>query len=206
MRTRYKPWAKPYLGEHREVVIETIEDGEGFFSSPNLEMEIGCGKGDFIVSLAEKNPQKNYLAVEVSAMVAAMAARKIVDKKITNVRIVVDDVAKVLPILKGETLYAIYLNFSDPWPKKRHEKRRLTFPLKLLEYIRLLKKGGHLYFKSDNDVLFAYSLATIKESPFEIISFTSDYRTLEEGDAMSEYEKQFRGVGKNINRIVARRK
>lgn len=206
MRTRYKPWAKPFLSEHREIALEKIEDDPGFFASAPLEMEIGCGKGDFIVALAEQNPHTHYLAFEVSAMVAAMATRKVVEKKLANVRIIVEDVAKALPSLKSESLGAIYLNFSDPWPKKRHEKRRLTFPSKLLEYTRLLSKGGHLYFKSDNDNLYEYSLTTIKDSTLEIISYTSDYAILDDGDAMSEYERQFRGLGKNINRIVARRK
>ncbi len=206
MRTRYKPWAKPYLDDHQEIVIKSLDDDPSFFADGPLEMEIGCGKGDFIVALATNNPNTKYLAIEVSAMVAAMAARKAVENKLQNIRFIVDDVAKILPLFLDETLGAIYLNFSDPWPKKKHEKRRLTFPAKLLEYTRILKKGGYLIFKSDNDALYNYSLSTIKESPLELIAYTDNYSALVEGDAMSEYEKQFRSLSKNINRIVARRK
>ncbi|MDY0345621.1 MAG: tRNA (guanosine(46)-N7)-methyltransferase TrmB [Bacilli bacterium] len=206
MRTRYKPWAKPYLEEHKEFVITNFLSNDGFFADNDLEMEIGCGKGDFIVALAEKNPHKNYLAIEVSAMVAAMALKKIVEKKLVNVRIIVEDVAKVLPLCRDEMLQVVYLNFSDPWPKKRHEKRRLTFPSKLLEYTRILNKGGYVYFKSDNETLYEYSLTTFQDSPLEIIIYTDNYSQLDDNDAMSEYEKQFRSEGKNINRIVARRK
>lgn len=206
MRTRYKPWAKPYLAAHSEVVLTNLNDDESFFKNEIIEMEIGCGKGDFIVALAEANPHINYLAIEVSAMVAAMATRKVVEKNLHNVRIIVDDVAKILPILRDGMLSALYLNFSDPWPKVRHEKRRLTFPSKLVEYKRILKIGGFVYFKSDNDDLYQYSLIAFTQSPLEVTSYTSDYQSLEAGDAMSEYERQFRNIGKNINRIVARRK
>lgn len=206
MRTRYKPWAKPYLEEHREIVISSISDDEGFFRKADIKLEIGCGKGDFIVELAEENPHTNYLAIEVNPIIAAIATRKIVDKKLTNVRIMVDDVANILPTLPNAMLSALYFNFSDPWPKIRHEKRRLTFPPKLLEYNRILKEDGYIYFKSDNDGLYEYSLRTFAESPFKIIATTNNYLDLDIDDAMSEYERQFRGLGKNINRIVARRK
>ncbi|MFA6780642.1 MAG: tRNA (guanosine(46)-N7)-methyltransferase TrmB, partial [Bacilli bacterium] len=129
-----------------------------------------------------------------------------VEKKLVNVRIIVEDVAKVLPLCRDEMLQVVYLNFSDPWPKKRHEKRRLTFPSKLLEYTRILNKGGYVYFKSDNETLYEYSLTTFQDSPLEIIIYTDNYSQLDDNDAMSEYEKQFRSEGKNINRIVARRK
>ncbi|MDD4154282.1 MAG: tRNA (guanosine(46)-N7)-methyltransferase TrmB [Bacilli bacterium] len=206
MRTRYKPWAKPYLQLHREIVLANLADDVSFFATENLAMEIGCGKGDFIVALAEANPATHYLAIEVSPIIAAMATRKIVDKQLTNVRVITEDVAKILPSLNDMSLDAIYLNFSDPWPKRRHEKRRLTFPAKLLEYKRILKSGGYLFFKSDNDGLYEYSRQTFAESPLEVISETNNYETLEVGDALSEYERQFRSEGKNINRIVARRK
>ncbi|NMV82602.1 MAG: tRNA (guanosine(46)-N7)-methyltransferase TrmB [Erysipelotrichia bacterium] len=205
MRTRFKPWALPYLDEHREIVLTSIEEDEAFFSFPHLEIEIGCGKGDFIVEKAELFPKTHFLAVEVSAMVAAMATKKIVEKEVTNVRVIVEDIAKILPVCQAQTFDAIYLNFSDPWPKKRHEKRRLTFPTKLLEYIRILKVGGHLYFKSDNSGLYEYSLLAISDSPFQVVSSTSNYKFLEAGDAMTEYEKLFRSEGISIKRIIARR-
>ncbi len=109
MRTRYKPWAKPYLDDHQEIVIKSLDDDPSFFADGPLEMEIGCGKGDFIVALATNNPNTKYLAIEVSAMVAAMAARKAVENKLQNIRFIVDDVAKILPLFLDETLGAIYL-------------------------------------------------------------------------------------------------
>ncbi|MFA5421221.1 MAG: tRNA (guanosine(46)-N7)-methyltransferase TrmB [Bacilli bacterium] len=205
MRTRFKPWAKPYLDEHRDIALEDISGDKHFFTDPHLRLEIGCGKGDFVIALAERNPSVHFLAIEVAAMVAAMAARKIVDKELKNVRLLIDDAAKLIPLFPDQMFEAIYLNFSDPWPKKRHEKRRLTSPAKLLEYMRILKVGGHIYFKSDNDELYEYSLSAFKESPFEIVSHTNDYQVLDCEDAMTEYEKQFRGEGKTINRLVARR-
>lgn len=206
MRTRYKPWAKPYLEEHRDIVVASFDNDKAFFAASDLRMEIGCGKGDFIVAMAEKNPQANFLAIELSPMVSAMAVRKIVEKKLTNIRVMVDDVAKILPNCRDMMFETIYLNFSDPWPKRRHEKRRLTSPQKLLEYMRILKVGGYVYYKSDNDSFYAYSLETFVSSPLEIVMYTSNYQPLDESDAMSEYERLFRSEGKNINRLVARRK
>ena len=206
MRTRYKPWAKPFLEEHHDIVVASFDDDKTFFSASNLRMEIGCGKGDFVVAMAEKNPQVNFLAIEVSPMVSAMAVRKIVEKKLSNIRVMVDDVAKILPACQDMMFDAIYLNFSDPWPKRRHEKRRLTSPQKLLEYMRILKVGGYVYYKSDNDGFYAYSLEMFANSPLEIVSHTNDYQPLDDSDAMSEYERLFRSEGKNINRLVARRK
>ena len=139
-------------------------------------------------------------------MVAAMAVRKIVEKGLLNIHILVADVAHILPQCRDEMFTALYLNFSDPWPKRRHEKRRLTYPQKLLEYKRIIKDGGYIYYKSDNDEFYHYSLEMFTNSPFTVISNTSNYQPLNEDDAMSEYERLFRNEGKNINRIVARRK
>ena len=97
-----------------------------YLNRPNLYLEIGPGKGDFIVQMARKNPQLNFLVIELNISVAAMAAVKIVDAGLENVKLIVDDALVVLPLLKPHSLETIFLNFSDPWPKKRHEKRRLT--------------------------------------------------------------------------------
>jgi len=206
MRTRFKPWAKPYLEQHRDIVVDDLAFDQAFFVHDDLRMEIGCGKGDFVVTMAEKNSTVHFLAVEVSPMVAAMAVRKIVEKGLLNIRILVADVAHILPQCRDEMFSALYLNFSDPWPKRRHEKRRLTYPQKLLEYKRIIKDGGYIYYKSDNDEFYHYSLEMFTNSPFTVISNTSNYQPLNEDDAMSEYERLFRNEGKNINRIVARRK
>ncbi|MFA5481013.1 MAG: tRNA (guanosine(46)-N7)-methyltransferase TrmB [Bacilli bacterium] len=206
MRTRFKSWAKPYLEEHASIALPSLESDANFFSHDFLHLEIGCGKGDFIIAMAKRFPHVHFLAVEVSAMVAAVATKKIVDEGIDNVRVMVENIDAIFPLFKEQMFDVIYLNFSDPWPKRRHEKRRLTFPSKLLEYERILKNDSYLYFKTDNTELYEYSLTTFLESPLEVISYTSNYDTLDESDACSEYEKIFRSEGKKINRIIARRK
>jgi len=206
MRTHYKPWAKPFIAEHREIAPETIDLSDPFFLATKMHLEIGMGKGDFVVEMAIRHPADHYVAIEVSPMVSAMAIRKMVERDIGNVRVLIEEAEKVIPLFKDATFDSIYLNFSDPWPKRRHEKRRLTFPSKLVEYMRMLKVGGIIYFKTDDDDLYHYSLETFLASSLEVMDYTDDYAHLDADDAYTEYETIFRGEGKNINRIVARRK
>lgn len=100
----------------------------------------------------------------------------------------------------------IYLNFSDPWPKKRQHKRRLTYPTCLNEYYKELKKDGKVIFKTDNDLLFEDSIPYFEESPLEIVSITRDYAVLDNDDKMTEYEKKFRGLNTPIKRLIAIKK
>ena len=202
MRTKYKQWAVDLISEHPELVIQKVDLKDSFFKNDNLFVEIGSGKGDFIVSSALKNPNNSYLAVERVQTVAGMMCKKIIDSKIQNVRVFANDVALLFDQLPNECFKGIYLNFVDPWPKKRHEKRRLTFINFLNQYYRLLKKGGRLLFKSDNDGLYEYSLEEITLTKFRVISSEFDYLIDEKSDSMTEYERKFREKGQKIHRIV----
>ena len=203
MRTKYRQWAVDYLGEHPEVVMEEIDFSDGFFVDKPLRVEIGSGKGDFIVSMAKRNPNINYLAVEKVRTVAGILAKKIVDEQITNVKVFPNDINIIFDGMKDESIDEIYLNFVDPWPKKRHAKRRLTFQTFLEQYHRILKNGGKLIFKSDNDGLFTYSIEEFQNSRFSLVSHEEKYEFDEKNDAMSEYEKKFRDKGQDIHRIIA---
>ena len=99
-------------------------------------------------------------------------------------------------------VHSIYLNFSDPWPKKRHEKRRLTYITFLNQYYRILKKGGRLYFKSDNDELYEYTKEELKLTKFKVVSDQENYQFDAETDFITEYENKFRSAGKSIHRII----
>lgn len=122
MRTKYKPWAKPYLEEHTEVQVTE----EVLSTLDNLYLEIGSGKGQFLVEISKKNPTRNYLGIERNVTCAGFTAKKLVEEEITNAKLLYMDAEKALTIMKEKSVNILYLNFSDPWPKTRHHKRRLT--------------------------------------------------------------------------------
>ena len=183
---------------------DTIEDKdfESFLKNDHLRLEIGVGRGDFILNMAKKNPDCLFLGVEMCKMALAIAGKKIIQDEVDNLLLVNMDVHYLFEKMGENSFDVIYLNFSDPWPKKRQNKRRLTYPTCLKENFRVLKPGGKVIFKTDNDVLFEDSLGYFDESDFSVVSVTHDY-ILEDGDQMTEYEKKFRELGTKIKRLVA---
>lgn len=204
MRTKFKPWAVSYLKEHQEIILDDIEKNRRFFAK-EIYIEIGSGKGDFILGMSRLYPDINFIAIEKVESVAGVMAKKIVDNDIKNVLIYPGDIVNLFSSLKDKSIGKIFLNFSDPWPKKKHAKRRLTFIKFLKEYYRLLKDDGELIFKSDNDGLYEFSLEEIKLSKFNLIDYTFDYIFDDKCDAMSEYEKKFREKGQKIHRFVLKK-
>lgn len=204
MRTKFKPWAVSYLKEHQEIILDDIEKHQNFFAK-EIYIEIGSGKGDFILGMSRLYPGINFIAIEKVESVAGVMAKKIVDNDIKNVLIYPGDIVNLFSSLKDKSIGKIFLNFSDPWPKKKHAKRRLTFIKFLNEYYRLLKDDGELIFKSDNDGLYEFSLEEIKLSKFNLIDYTFDYIFDDRCDAMSEYEKKFREKGQKIHRFVLKK-
>ena len=197
MRTKFKAWAEPYLNEHPEASIK-IED----LSNIDYYLEIGSGKGDFLIKMSEKFPDKTFIGVERNVTCSGITAKKIVESGLNNAKLLYIDANVLLPQIKDNSVSAIFLNFSDPWPKKRHHKRRLTNISLLKEYYRVLKKDGILIFKTDNLELFNDSLEYFKESDFAFISKTNDYKGEDDFDAMTEYEEYFIKEGTPINRVV----
>lgn len=202
MRTKFKQWAVDYLDEHPEIVIEKLDFDSSFFKN-SLNIEIGSGKGDFIASIAQKRNNENFIAVERVRTIAGMMAKKLVDLEIKNVRVFPNDFQLAIDTIPDKTFDNIYLNFVDPWPKKRHEKRRLTYPKFLEQYYRILKKNGKLLFKSDNDGLFEYSVEQLENSKFKVEIKEFDYQNDLENDALTEYETKFRAKNQKIHRIIA---
>ena len=201
MRTHYKAWAKPFLDEHLEISIALDE-------IPNLKdfyLEIGSGKGEFLIKMAEKFPDKYFVGIEKNVTCAGITAKKMVEKEVKNAKLIYADASQILPLFKEESIKTIFLNFSDPWPKKRHHKRRLTSDLFLKQYLRVLSKGGKLIFKTDNIDLFNDSLEYFEDSEFKLISKTNNYLGEDEFDTMTEYEEFFRNEGTPINRVIYER-
>ena len=198
MRTKFKAWAEPYINEHTEVMLK----GEDLATMKDFVLEIGSGKGQFLLLMSQKFPTMNFVGIEKNVTCSGFTAKKLVENEVKNAKLIFDDAERVLVNVKDNSIDTIFLNFSDPWPKKRHTKRRLTFERFLNEYFRVLKQGGRLIIKTDNDDLFAYSKEMFETSKFKAISCTTDYDGKEEFDAITEYEENFRSVNKNINRMV----
>jgi tRNA (guanine-N7-)-methyltransferase len=182
---------KEFKGKYNEV----------FGNDNPIELEIGMGKGNFIIDKAIKNPDINFIGVERYESVLCRALEKLEDKQLPNVKIICIDAIELDEVFDKE-ISTIYLNFSDPWPKKRHAKRRLTAPQYLRQYYRVIKKGGKVYIKTDNDSLYTFTLEMLEESPFKIICNLEDYQEIEQFDTPTEYEESFRSMGEKIHRVV----
>ena len=203
MRTKFKAWTVPYLEEHQEILLKP-DNLESLSFAYNLE--IGSGKGQFLIDMARKFPKQFFVGVERNTTCAGITAKKLVEAEdIKNVKLVYDNADIVLLKLKDGSVDNIFLNFSDPWPKKRHAKRRLSAPSYLDNYYRILKKGGKLIIKTDNVDLFAFTKETLEGSKFILESITDDYTERDDFDAETEYEKSFREEGIAIHRVVVRK-
>ena len=203
MRTKFKAWTVPYLEEHQEVLVKADEISS--FGHP-FSLEIGSGKGQFLVDMAKKFPTQYFIGVERNTTCAGITAKKLVESpELINAKLVYDNADIVLLNLKDESVDNIFLNFSDPWPKKRHWKRRLSAPSYLDNYYRILKVGGRLIIKTDNVELWAFTKEMMETSKFVLESMTDDYQDRDEFDAETEYEKSFREEGIPIHRMVVRK-
>ncbi|SFO28603.1 tRNA (guanine-N7-)-methyltransferase [Eubacterium pyruvativorans] len=169
--------------------------------------EIGCGKGQFIAGMGKAHPEVCYLAVEGHRSVAYHALQKAERAGVTNVRFMLSYIDDATLVFGPGELDGIYLNFSDPWPKSRHEKRRLTSGNYLSEYAGVLRSGGFIEFRTDNDGLFDFSLEQIGLQPkMEIEEMTRDLHRDRDPETLitTEYEDKFAAIGKNINFVRIR--
>ena len=202
MRTKYKQWAVDYVDEHPEIALQKIDLNSDFFKEKPVIFEVGSGKGDFIAAISLAHPDFNYLGIERVKTVAGMMCRKLVEQGNENVKVFPWNVELLFDQVDDGFVYSIYLNHADPWPKKKHEKRRLTYVAFLEQYYRILRKGGRLYFKTDNDFLYQYTREEIKLTKFKLISDEEDYEFDAETDFITEYENKFRTAGKSIHRMI----
>lgn len=212
MRLRNIKGAEEFIASS-EFVIQTPEDYKGkwhtFFENDHpLHIEIGMGKGKFIHTLAEQNPEVNYIGIELYSSVLYRAIEKRQEKDISNLYFIRMDAKNLLDVFAPGEIQRIYLNFSDPWPKERHAKRRLTSPVFLSLYNEILSTEGVICFKTDNRTLFDYSVETIGEtSPWKLKDVTYDLHHSEfaQNNIMTEYEEKFSAKGFPIHRLVAYR-
>ena len=178
-----------------ETVKNNITD---LFNINNLEIEIGTGKGDFIIGKAKQNPEINYIGIEKYESVLVRAVQKIENIELPNLRLMLLDAEEISDIFKG-SVDTLYLNFSDPWPKKRHEKRRLTSKEFLKKYDTIFKNKKHIVMKTDNRHLFEYSLISFVSYGYKIADISLDlYNDDYKDNIATEYERKFHEKGNPI--------
>ena len=196
-----------------DYVVHTPEEQKGkwseVFGNKNpIHIEVGMGKGKFITELARQNPDINYVCIEKYSSVLVRALEKRPELEQDNLMFIRMDAENLPDVFDKDEVALIYLNFSDPWPKDRHAKRRLTSVQFLSRYDQFLEPDGRVIFKTDNRPLFDFSLEQVEEAGWILENHTFDLHHSEflEGNVMTEYESKFVAEGKPINRMVIYRK
>ncbi len=221
MRIRYKKWARPEL-EASSFYVDNPEELRGkwkeYFKNPNLplNLELGCGKGQFISKLASENLDKNYIAIDLVDAMLGLAKRNVEQEyaeksiEVNNLILTRFDIDRILLILsKEDKIDRIYINFCNPWPKGKHRKKRLTHTRQLEKYKEFLKPEGEIYFKTDDDDLFLSSINYFEEAGFKIIKKTFDLHNEDNfwediENIETEHEKMFSVEGIKIKALIAK--
>lgn len=209
MRLRNISGSREVIGESRFVVQEPeAQRGkwqEVFGNQNPVRAEIGMGKGRFLMTLARQNPEINYIGIEKYSSVLLRAIQKMEEAPLSNVRFIRMDAEDLTEVFGEGELDRIYLNFSDPWPKDRHAKRRLPSRQFLARYDRILKRDGVIEFKTDNRALFDFALEELEPAGWKIREVTYDLHhdvRLAEGNIMTEYEERFSSQGNPICKYI----
>lgn len=206
MRLRNKPWASEYIAQHPELVISNPQHHKGnwhkvFVNNNPIHIEVGTGKGQFIIGMAKQNPHINYIGIELYQSVLVSSLQKLEQEPLPNLKLLNINAKDLMDIFEKNEVERIYLNFSDPWPKNRHEKRRLTYKAFLDIYKNIMVDGGEIHFKTDNQGLFEYSLKSFSEYGLLLTFVSLDLHNSDfEGNIMTEYEEKFSKKGQRIYR------
>lgn len=204
---RKKPWANDMISQRTDCVIDDPASLAGkwkeTFGFGELIVEIGAGKGDYWISMGNNNPEQLWVAVEKDHSAAGLALKKSIDQTGKNMKFIVADAAEIGSWFGEGEVDRIHLNFSDPWPKRSHRKRRLTHEGFLNEYRRILVSGGTIVMKTDNAQLFEYSLLSFGDNGWKLQEVSVDYRRQQHPeDAITEYENRFMELGQPIYRGI----
>lgn len=205
MRQRNKAWADEFLKENTDLILHHPSQYKGkwhtevFKNTRPIHVEIGTGKGQFLVNMAEKHPEVNFIGIELAKSVVVTAAQKVLASEQENIYLIQENAHHLPDIFSQGEVDAIFLNFSDPWPKKRHEKRRLTSGTFLNKYSDILKKEGKLMMKTDNPAFFEYSLVRFSQLGMILDEVNMNLNDDSCPDrVMTEYEERFTNQGKAI--------
>lgn len=208
MRMRNKPWAEDFLLEHEDIVsIDLSRKGniQSWFDKVQpIHIEVGSGMGRFITEMAKANPGINYIGIERDKNVMIRIVEKAKDQNINNLRLLTIDAEHLTELFNHGEIDRIYLNFSDPWPKTRHAKRRLTHANFLKVYEAILKEDGEIHFKTDNQGLFEFSIESMSQYGMVLKNINLNLHENEpEDNIKTEYEEKFSAKGFRINRLEA---
>lgn len=209
MRLRNKAGASEELLQHPTIIIQNAESRKGnwqevFGNNNPIHIEVGTGKGKFLTGMSELHPDINYIGVEKYDSVIISALERIQEAGMPNFKLLNEDVINLTSYFEQGELDQVYINFTDPWPKNRHEKRRLTHERFLRMYEQVMKKNGEIHFKTDNQALFEYSLHSFSKYGMILNNVSLDLHKSEiEGNIMTEYEEKFSKKGMRIYRCEA---
>lgn len=209
MRVRNRKGATELLEANPQYVVLNTEDAKGkwhqIFGNDNpIHIEVGSGKGAFITGMAKQNPNINYIGIDIQKSVLSYALDKVLAADVPNIKLLWVDGDSLTNYFEDAEIDRLYLNFSDPWPKKRHEKRRLTYKTFLDTFKQILPEKGEIHFKTDNRGLFEYSLVSFSQYGMTLNGVWLDLHASDfEGNVMTEYEQKFSSKGQVIYRVEA---
>lgn len=209
MRVRNRKGATELLEANPQYVVLDPEQAKGkwheiFGNDHPIHVEVGSGKGAFITGMAKAHPDINYIGIDIQKSVLSYALDKVLKADLPNIKLLWVDGDQLTSYFEKAELDRLYLNFSDPWPKKRHEKRRLTYKTFLDTYQQILPEQGEIHFKTDNRGLFEYSLVSFSSYGMTLKGVWLDLHASDfEGNVLTEYEEKFSQKGQVIYRVEA---
>lgn len=209
MRVRNRKGATELLEAHPQYVILNPADAKGrwqeiFGNDHPIHVEVGSGKGAFVSGMAKANPNINYIGIDIQKSVLSYALDKVLATDVPNIKLLWVDGSDLTDYFEEGEIDRLYLNFSDPWPKKRHEKRRLTYQSFLATYQQILPENGEIHFKTDNRGLFEYSLVSFSQYGMKLKGVWLDLHASDfEDNILTEYEQKFANKGQVIYRVEA---
>lgn len=208
MRLRHVKNARELIEKHSNFILdhkreEPVDTSKFFSKEQPLHIEIGMGKGQFIYTLAKNNPEVNYIGIEKFDSAIVKALQKQLDSPLENLFLIRMDAIDLTELFEENSIDRIYLNFSDPWPKERHTKRRLTYKRFLAMYQKLLVPTGEVHFKTDNIDFFNYSVESVNEYPMNMHFLSYDLHQENVENIMTEFEEKFSKKGFKINKLIA---
>ena len=209
MRVRNRKGATELLEANPYYVVLNPADAKGkwqeiFGNDHPIHIEVGSGKGAFITGMAKANPDINYIGIDIQKSVLSYALDKVLEADVPNIKLLWVDGSELTNYFADGEIDRLYLNFSDPWPKKRHEKRRLTYKSFLDTFKQILPEKGEIHFKTDNRGLFEYSLVSFSQYGMVLKGVWLDLHASDfEGNVLTEYEQKFSSKGQVIYRVEA---